>query len=55
MSNKPETIVAIIQVTIRSEKKVKEERLRRLNEEMDKNSSLKDMKRAPEHLEPEAN
>ncbi|ETL45749.1 hypothetical protein L916_04222 [Phytophthora nicotianae] len=32
--------------TIRSEEKVKEERLRRLNEEMDKNSSLKDMKRA---------
>ncbi|GMF09067.1 unnamed protein product [Phytophthora lilii] len=46
LSNKSETIVAYIQVTIRSEKKFKEERLRRMNEEMDKNSSLKDMKRA---------
>ncbi|KAG6941691.1 hypothetical protein JG688_00018543 [Phytophthora aleatoria] len=41
-----ETIVAYIQVTIGSEKKFKQERLRRLNEEMDKNRSLKDMKRA---------
>eukprot|EP00644_Phytophthora_capsici_P016992 jgi/Phyca11/511380/fgenesh2_kg.PHYCAscaffold_83_\ len=46
MSIESETIVAYIQVTIRSEKKFKEEKLRRLNEEMDKNSSLKDMKRA---------
>ncbi|KAG1688295.1 hypothetical protein DVH05_003834 [Phytophthora capsici] len=46
MSIESETIVAYIQVTIRSEKKFKEEKLRRLNEEMDKNTSLKDMKRA---------
>ncbi|POM78014.1 LOW QUALITY PROTEIN: Crinkler (CRN) family protein [Phytophthora palmivora] len=41
-----ETIVVYIQVTIRSKKIFKEERLRRLNEEIDKNQSLKDMKRA---------
>ncbi|POM81076.1 Hypothetical protein PHPALM_1009 [Phytophthora palmivora] len=41
-----ETIEAFIQVTIRSEKKFKEERLRRLNEEINKKQSLKDMKRA---------
>eukprot|EP00644_Phytophthora_capsici_P015142 jgi/Phyca11/511092/fgenesh2_kg.PHYCAscaffold_75_\ len=46
LSIESETIVAYIQVTIRSEKKFKEEKLRRLNEEMDKNTSLKDMKRA---------
>jgi hypothetical protein len=45
-SEVPETIVAYIQVTIRSEKKFKKERLALLNEEMNKNSSLKDMKRA---------
>ncbi|KAL3664365.1 hypothetical protein V7S43_010689 [Phytophthora oleae] len=45
-SEDSETIVAYVQVTIRSEKKFKEERLRRLNEEMDKNQSLKNMKRA---------
>ncbi|KAK1940762.1 hypothetical protein P3T76_007468 [Phytophthora citrophthora] len=41
-----ETIVAYIQVTIRSEKNFKEKNLRQLNEEMDKNLSLKGMKRA---------
>lgn len=41
-----ETIVAYIQVTTRSEKRLKGERLRKLDEEMDKNPSLKDMKRA---------
>ncbi|CEG40243.1 uncharacterized protein PHALS_10455 [Plasmopara halstedii] len=41
-----ETIVAYIQVTIRSEKTFKEKRLCRLNEELDKNSLLKNMKRA---------
>ncbi|GMF20959.1 unnamed protein product [Phytophthora fragariaefolia] len=45
-SEDSETIVAYVQVTIRSEKTFKEDRLRLLNEEMDKNQSLKDMKRA---------
>ncbi|KAG6617719.1 Crinkler (CRN) family protein [Phytophthora cinnamomi] len=39
-----ETIVAYIQMTIRSEKKFKEASVHRLNEEKDKNQSLKDMK-----------
>ncbi|KAF4127120.1 hypothetical protein GN958_ATG23680 [Phytophthora infestans] len=46
LSTKSETIVAYIQVTIRSEKTFKEKRLCRLNEELDKNTSLKNMKRA---------
>jgi hypothetical protein len=41
-----ETIVAFIKVTIRSETKLKDERLRRLNEEMDHNQSLQGMTRA---------
>ncbi|KAE8960591.1 hypothetical protein PR002_g30165 [Phytophthora rubi] len=41
-----DTIVAYLQVTVAGEKKFKEGRLRRLNEEMDKNPLLKGMKRA---------
>ncbi|KAL7691634.1 putative P-loop containing nucleoside triphosphate hydrolase [Plasmopara halstedii] len=46
LSTKSETIVAYIQVTIRSEKTFKEKRLFLLNEELDKNPLLKNMKRA---------
>ncbi|KAE9337182.1 hypothetical protein PF008_g12666 [Phytophthora fragariae] len=45
-SENPDTIVAYVQVTIQREKRLKKERLHRLNEEMDKNPSLKGMKRA---------
>ncbi|OWZ05058.1 Crinkler (CRN) [Phytophthora megakarya] len=41
----PKKIVAYIQVTIRSEKKFKDDRLRKLNEQMDQNELLKDMER----------
>lgn len=45
LSSESETIVAYIQVTIRSEKQFKVEKLCRLNEGTNLNSSLKDMKR----------
>ncbi|KAE9250319.1 hypothetical protein PF002_g4829 [Phytophthora fragariae] len=45
-SDEFDPIVAYIQVTIRTEKKFKQERLRRLNKEMNKNELLKGMKRA---------
>ncbi|POM81100.1 Crinkler (CRN) family protein [Phytophthora palmivora] len=44
--HKFQTIMAFIQVTIQSEKKFEEDRLRELNDEMDKNESLRDMERA---------
>ncbi|KAE9293993.1 hypothetical protein PR003_g24369 [Phytophthora rubi] len=54
-SGHSKTVVAYIQVTTQKEKKFKPDRLKRLNEEIDKHPQLKDLKRAFVVVGPDSN